>query len=191
MIQHMVWFLHVWHILFPRETKQLRQPQGEWHCLCEQHCRNTPKSAPSSALPLTNSRTSSTTQVCSASPTLCSSVLPYFLFFLQYIWGAIHRPENQSLWDENEAQRRRRGRLDFLRGQAWLWISNFLYRNPRRRAVDIPHKAPSPAASEPVFAVPSVAVLNLHPYWSPSCFQSSRMNPPGDTGTAAGTAPSK
>lgn len=59
----------------------MRQPQGEWHCLCEQHCRNTPKSAPSSALPLTNSRTSSTTQVCSASPTLCSSVLPSFLFF--------------------------------------------------------------------------------------------------------------
>lgn len=42
MIQHMVRFLHVWHILFPRETKQVTGDnwQWEWHCpvwtaLCE------------------------------------------------------------------------------------------------------------------------------------------------------------
>lgn len=125
-------------------------------------CMNSTAGTPQSlhtALPLTN-----TIKVCSGSATLVQLSLVFFSLFLQYLQGAIHRPENQSPWDENVAKRRSRGRLDFLRGQISSLISNFLYRNPQRGAVDIPHKAPSPTPSEPVFIVQSVAVLNLYPY---------------------------
>lgn len=153
---------------------------------CVNNTAGTPQSLHLPLL-LTNSKTSNTIKVCSGSVTLVQLGLVFFPFFLQYFRGTIHRPENQPPWDENVAQRRRRGRLDFLRGQTWLWISNFLYRNPQRSAMDIPYKAPSATPSEPVFVVQSVAVLNLYHYRLHSCFQ-RRLNPPGETSMAAGTA---
>lgn len=126
---------------------------------------------------------------CAQHQPLCAAQ-SYFLFFLQYLWGAIHRPENQSAWDENVAQRRRRGRLDFLRGQTWLWISI--------SCTGILEEEQWTSCTRTLtccfwacVCCSSAAVLNPHPHRPPSCSQSSRTNPPGETGTAAGTAPSK
>lgn len=177
-------------LFYGNKTSDTRQLRMRMALPCMNSTAGTPRSL-HPALLLTNSKTSNTIKVCSESATLVQLSLVFFALLLQCLRGAIHRPENQSPWDENVAQRRRRGRMDFLRGQTSPWISNFLYRNPQRGAMGTPHKAPSPTPSEPVFIVQSVAVLNLYPYRSHSCFQRSRMNPLGETGTAAGTKLSK